>query len=531
MASKVTEKYCQSESEIVEELQKVSIIVAKSATASENVGILSKLGIESVIVIEATRLTECELIGLLPLGTKKAVLIGDPLLLNPIADLNRFQQQSSSDEQQRGPRYNDMSLMERLVAVGHNFMNLAIEHRMVVPITDLSRRNSNLYPAHLLVDPPQKIASKHFFLRQIMQQEDECISVVSHTWLPVLNANDVLVNVSEARLIAQIVRVAVHDQRSCSIGIVAMSKAQALLIESLLREEAESMEKKLKRLGVISKMPDDLMQVVVGTVDLFQGRSFDVVIVSLVTNQPFGGSDFVARRMRVAATRANQFLLICGHEQVCTEGKWGRVLEDVNVMDADTVVLHCGQHGSNIGLCDLSSAVSGCCHPCENEPKLCWQHPCPLPCHPLALHKSKFNCGRLCNKPLSCGHRCQRPCMEQNCNSRCIHPIMVYMPLCGHFQQIPCEVKTAFPRLPLNCRAVFDVKSDHLAAGLDCRIEHLESVECPSCHARVIAPCGTNVVNIHCIEMPETSDFVHIIHDREPYYPRVLGNGVLFCLF
>ena len=88
-----------------------------------------------------------------------------------------------------------------------------------------------------------------------------------------------------------------------TVGVVTPYRAQKRLILSLLQKHQP-----LKKATSFIK---------VNTVDGFQGREEDVVIVSTVRSNPHGGIGFLAdsRRMNVAMTRARHSCVVVGNAQ------------------------------------------------------------------------------------------------------------------------------------------------------------------------------------------------------------------------
>lgn len=115
------------------------------------------------------------------------------------------------------------------------------------------------------------------------------------------------VNVAEARLtvatlIRQVESVGMErfSREKIDIGVISPYRAQVSLLRSMIRRE-----KRLKPL---------VQQISVNTVDAFQGQERDIIILSLVRQNPTGSIGFLSdlRRMNVAMTRARSRLVILG---------------------------------------------------------------------------------------------------------------------------------------------------------------------------------------------------------------------------
>ncbi|XP_027204965.2 uncharacterized protein LOC113798605 [Dermatophagoides pteronyssinus] len=113
-----------------------------------------------------------------------------------------------------------------------------------------------------------------------------------------------------------------HQPSPVSIGIITYYREQKKAIKDGLEKE----------------FPDDLVkQIQIDTVDSFQGRECDIIILSCVraiaTNNPKGSIGFVRdqQRMNVALTRARSSLFICLHfESFENVPRWKQLIEDAN---------------------------------------------------------------------------------------------------------------------------------------------------------------------------------------------------------
>lgn len=109
-------------------------------------------------------------------------------------------------------------------------------------------------------------------------------------------------NVGEASLIVVILdQLRALGVKDIDIGIITPYNAQAIIIRKLLRENSESSESSHKK-----------SYVEVSTVDGFQGREKEVIIVSMVRSNLHGEVGFLKneRRMNVAITRARRLAVL-----------------------------------------------------------------------------------------------------------------------------------------------------------------------------------------------------------------------------
>ncbi|XP_057577048.1 probable helicase senataxin [Hippopotamus amphibius kiboko] len=130
--------------------------------------------------------------------------------------------------------------------------------------------------------------------------------------------NDSYVNVQEIKLVMEIIKLIKDRRRDVSfrtIGIITHYKAQKMMIQKDLDKEFDS------------KGPAE-----VDTVDAFQGRQKDCIIVTCVrANASQGSIGFLAslQRLNVAITRAKYSLFILGHLRTLMDNDhWYHLIQD-----------------------------------------------------------------------------------------------------------------------------------------------------------------------------------------------------------
>jgi hypothetical protein len=136
-------------------------------------------------------------------------------------------------------------------------------------------------------------------------------------------------NQREAALVAEIVRyLAATLPIELSIGVIAMYAEQRELLRRLLGRE---------------RRPGD-RAIEVETVDAFEGREQDVVVVSLVRANQRASAGFLAveERLNVAVSRARRLLILVGDTSTLRKGRLGDLVDAVRavgrVVDAGNVV-------------------------------------------------------------------------------------------------------------------------------------------------------------------------------------------------
>ncbi|OEH77026.1 r3h domain-containing protein [Cyclospora cayetanensis] len=131
--------------------------------------------------------------------------------------------------------------------------------------------------------------------------------------LPSLTLNRSRSNRAEAALVLKYLQelVQVYSVRAADVGVITPYSAQAKLIRQLILDLEEKSE---------SGEGGDLREVTVQTVDGFQGREREVIIISLVRSNRHKEMGFLvdARRLNVAVTRARSHLVIVGDSETVT---------------------------------------------------------------------------------------------------------------------------------------------------------------------------------------------------------------------
>jgi len=253
---------------------------------------------DCVIVDEATQAPDPLLF--IALGRAKvAVLAGDPQQLGPVVI------GGPHVEQQLGS-----TVFERLIEAGAPSVMLEQQHRMHESIMtfpsrityDGRLRASPLVAAHTLDDlgvRPDPARNKPVWLvdtagKDWLEERTDFDPGGSLNNLPAFSIDPSTFNAGNAeRVAAEARRLLSRGVAPADIAIIAAYSAQARRLRDLLRgERAQGLE--------------------VGTVDGFQGREKEVVIVDLVRSNDHGELGFLSntRRMNVALTRARRFLLV-----------------------------------------------------------------------------------------------------------------------------------------------------------------------------------------------------------------------------
>ncbi|KAK2499386.1 hypothetical protein MC885_010475, partial [Smutsia gigantea] len=263
-----------------------------------------------VIVDEAGQ--SCELETLTPLihRSNKLVLVGDPKQLPPTV--------VSSKAREYGY---DQSMMARFCKL----LEEDVEHNMIgrLPIVQLTVQ----YRMHpdICLFPSNYVYNKSLKTNRLTETT-RCSSDWPFQPYLVFDVEDgserrdkeSYVNVQEIKLVMEIIKVIKDKKRDLTlrnVGIITHYKAQKTMIQ-------KDLDKEFDRKGPAE----------VNTVDGFQGRQKDCIIVTCVRANPRQGSiGFLASlpRLNVTITRAKYSLFILGHLRTLMENQhWNHLIQD-----------------------------------------------------------------------------------------------------------------------------------------------------------------------------------------------------------
>ncbi|KAI8367668.1 P-loop containing nucleoside triphosphate hydrolase protein [Radiomyces spectabilis] len=293
--------YRARERKVVDEVvQGAQVVISTlNGCASRN---MLKREFDVVIIDEATQALEAECWIALLKG-KKAILAGDHLQLPPTVksptDLNK----KSSKSPKQGTQSSDLTvtMFDRLLKMyGKKIKKmLVVQYRMHRKIMEFSSRE--LYENKLVADDS---VAEHLLsdLPEVQSSED--------TDMPI-----VMIDTSDTGLGHEITDDAQEEQ----------SKANELEVELVVKHVHRLIEDGLQedQIGVITPYAAQVTRLIhevrekwpgieIGTVDGFQGREKEAILLSLVRSNDEGQVGFLAekRRLNVAMTRAKRHLCV-----------------------------------------------------------------------------------------------------------------------------------------------------------------------------------------------------------------------------
>ncbi|KAM6169974.1 putative helicase senataxin [Rhynchocyon petersi] len=262
-----------------------------------------------VIVDEAGQSCEVETLTPLIHRCNKLILVGDPKQLPPTVISMKAQEYGY-----------DQSMMARF----YKLLEENVEHNVIgrLPILQLSVQY-RMHPDICLF--PSNYVYNRSLKTNRLTETNRCSSEWPFQPYLVFDVgdgserrdNDSFVNVQEIKLVMEIIKL-MKDRRDVSfrnLGIITHYKAQKRMIQN-------DLDKEFDRKGLAE----------VDTVDGFQGRQKDCIIVTCVRASALQGSiGFLAslQRLNVTITRAKYSLFILGHLRTLMENEhWNHLIQD-----------------------------------------------------------------------------------------------------------------------------------------------------------------------------------------------------------
>ncbi|KAJ3760813.1 ATP dependent helicase [Lentinula raphanica] len=261
---------------------------------------LSKLKFRTVLIDEATQAaepdiqTECMIP--LVLGCKQVVLVGDHQQLGPVI-MNKKAARAGLTQ----------SLFERLVVLGNRPIRLQVQYRMHPCLSEFpsnmfyegTLQNGVTAPERLRknVDFPWPVPDTPMFFYQNLGQEE--ISSSGTSFLNRTEASNV------EKIVTKFFKSGVVPSQ---IGVVTPYEGQRSFIVNYMQFNG-SLKKDLYK------------EIEVASVDAFQGREKDYIILSCVRSNEHQGIGFLndPRRLNVALTRAKYGTVILGNPKVLSK--------------------------------------------------------------------------------------------------------------------------------------------------------------------------------------------------------------------
>lgn len=276
-----------------------------------------------VIVDEAGQACEVETLTPLIHRCNKLILVGDPKQLPPTVISLRAQEYGY--EQSMMARFCKLleENVEHHVSGRLPVLQLTVQYRMHPDIC--------LFPSNYIYNKSLKTNRGTESIRCLSKWPFQPYLVFDVRDGSERRENDSYVNLQEIKVVIELVKLLKdkRDIRCRTIGIITHYKAQKVMIQKELDKEFED-----KGLAEVD------------TVDAFQGRQKDCVIVTCVRANALQGSiGFLAslQRLNVAITRAKYSLFILGHLRTLMDNQhWNHLIQDAQRRGA--IIRTCDKH-------------------------------------------------------------------------------------------------------------------------------------------------------------------------------------------
>lgn len=254
---------------------------------------LSRFRFRQILIDEATQATEPECLIPIVMGAKQVVMVGDHCQLGPVIMSKKAASAGLSQ-----------SLFERLTRLGHRPIQLRVQYRMHPCLS--------LFPSNKFYDGQ---------LQNGVTEEERTLSTISFPWpnpsqptffYICLGAEEMsasgtsYLNRSEASNVEKIVTAFLKAGITPSqLGVITPYEGQRAHIVSSLQHTGSLR-------GALYK------DIEVASVDSFQGREKDFILLSCVRSNEHQGIGFLndSRRLNVALTRAKYGVIVLGNPRV-----------------------------------------------------------------------------------------------------------------------------------------------------------------------------------------------------------------------
>jgi len=257
---------------------------------------LSRFKFRTVLIDESTQSAEPECMIPLVLGCKQVVLVGDHQQLGPVI-MNKKAAKAGLNQ----------SLFERLVILGCAPIRLNVQYRMHPCLSEFpsnmfyegSLQNGVTMQQRLRrdVDFPWPVVDSPMMFWSNLGNEE--ISASGTSYLNRTEASNV------EKIITRFFKAGVHPN---DIGIITPYEGQRSYVVSSMQST-----------GTFKK--ENYKEIEVASVDAFQGREKDFIVLSCVRSNDHQGIGFLSdpRRLNVALTRAKYGLVILGNPKVLSK--------------------------------------------------------------------------------------------------------------------------------------------------------------------------------------------------------------------
>lgn len=320
LSKKDEDRFLNLRAQAEQEILKAAQIICATCVGSGDKR-LSGFKFRAVLIDEATQATEPEALISVMHGAPQVILIGDHRQLGPVVLCKKAAKAG----------YNQ-SLFERLINLGLRPNRLQVQYRMH---PCLSAFPSNCFYEGSL----QNGVSAFDRLRSIdfpwPNPDNPMFFMASYGSEEISSSGTSFLNRTESlnceAIVSRLIRCSIDPEK---IGVITPYDGQRAYIQQYMQNNG-------------SLATDFYKAVEVASVDAFQGREKDYIILSCVRSNDHGGIGFLsdARRLNVALTRAKYGLVILGNPKVLAKNFiWNQLLQMFKekhlLMDGSLTTLH-----------------------------------------------------------------------------------------------------------------------------------------------------------------------------------------------
>jgi len=272
---------------------------------------LSNLRFRQVLIDEATQAIEAEALIPIAMGAKQVVFVGDHCQLGPVVMCKAAAKAGLTQ-----------SLFERLVLIGNRPIRLQVQYRMHPSLSEFpsnmfyegSLQNGVTESDRQLLNMPEYSGKEDF----PWPQPDKPMFFYSVTGMEEISSSGTsYLNRTEAsyveKCVTHLLRMGVTPVQ---IGVITPYDGQKKYVSDYMR-----------RAGALSSSLYENIEV--ASVDAFQGREKDFILVSCVRSSETQGIGFLSdpRRLNVALTRARLGIILLGNPRVLSKNAlWAALL-------------------------------------------------------------------------------------------------------------------------------------------------------------------------------------------------------------
>jgi regulator of nonsense transcripts 1 len=265
---------------------------------------LAKLRFRQVLIDEATQAIEAEALIPIAMGAKQLVMVGDQCQLGPVIMCKKAAKAGLTT-----------SLFERLIALGHRPIRLEVQYRMHPCLSEFP--SNAFYEGSLqngATEAEKTLSTVEF---PWPNPQRPMFFYISHGFEEISGSGTSYLNRTEAACVEKVVTTMLKGGVVPSqVGVITPYEGQRAYVVA-----------HMARVG--SARAELYASIEVASVDSFQGREKDFIILSCVRSNEHQGIGFLSdpRRLNVALTRARYGVIVIGNPKILAKDPlWNSLL-------------------------------------------------------------------------------------------------------------------------------------------------------------------------------------------------------------